>query len=281
MYKKINILLLSLFLLFAIIPFVSAVPPFVSSSSTGGCVVVPMMRESIKLNQAFDFNFHIINSTNGFPLSNTSVSCYFHLYNQTGDHSFAIRLQNDPITEHLVTNEFVARLGGTNFSTIGDYAYIVQCNGTVSTGGCAEKGLFTVTHSGFTASTSRAIFDIGLLFILVIFLSICMLLFIKFDNLLARVGMIGLSYLFLIAISFISWQMANDFLLSASFLVEMFRILFFVLIIGALPLLLGAFIWYFMMLMKIKEIENLMKHGMSEDEARHRQGRTFKRGGYR
>jgi len=98
-------------------------------------------------------------------------------------------------------------------------------------------------------------------------------MFINFNNLLNRVGMIGIGYLLLIAITFISWQMASDFLLSAQFLVSMLRILFIVLMVGAFPLLIGAFAWYVLMLFKIKEIERLMGKGFSEQEARRRTSR--------
>jgi hypothetical protein len=129
---------------------------------------------------------------------------------------------------------------------------------------------FSITPNGEDASVGKAVFYIGLLIMLMIFLVGCVTLFMENDHLLAKVGFLGLGYLLTIAITFIAWNMANDFLLSAPFIVEMFRILFFVLIIGAFPLLIGAFAWYFIMLFKIKEIERLMGKGFSEDEARRR-----------
>jgi hypothetical protein len=129
---------------------------------------------------------------------------------------------------------------------------------------------FTITPNGEEASVGKAIFYIGLLFILLFFLALVVISFVYFDNLLNRVGMVGLGYLMIIAITFIGWNMANDFLTSSPFLIEMFRILFLVLMIGTFPLLIGAFAWYLIMLFKIKEIENLMKHGMSEQEASYR-----------
>lgn len=272
MFKHKKLFFLALIFLLAIMPLVLSVSPFISQTS-GGCIIIPMMRESIKVNQAFDFNFHVLNATNGYPISNTSISCVFHLYNQTGDHSYAEIMKNDPYSEHFVINEFVARLSAGNFSTVGDYAYQVNCNGTIAQGGCGEKGLFTVTNSGYIATTGRAVVDIGLLLVLIIFLAGCVLLFITNDNLLARVGSLGIGYLLLIAITFISWQMGESFLISAPFIASMFEILFYVLIIGLFPLIIGAFAWYVIMLFKIKEIENLMKHGMSQDEAERRVSR--------
>lgn len=129
---------------------------------------------------------------------------------------------------------------------------------------------FKVTPNGEDSNVGSAILYIGVLAVLIIFLILSIYSFVTFDNLLNRVGMLGLSYLFLIAITFIGWNMANDFLTSAPFLVEMLRILFFVLIIGAFPLLIGSFAYYFIMLFKIKEIERLMGKGMSGEEAERR-----------
>lgn len=276
MHNKTTILLFAMIFLFAILPLVSSAPPFVSTNTQGGCQIVPLIRDTLKQNADFDFNFHVINQSNGYPLSNSSISCVFHLYNQTGDHVFFENLKNDPISEHFVINEFVARINGTNFSKVGNYAYQVQCNGTATVGGCAEKGLFIVTPSGIEATTGRALIDMGLLFVLLLFLTGAVFIFTSSENLLAKVGMFGFGYLLLIAITFISWNMATDFLLSAPFIADMFRILFFVLIIGAFPLLLGAFAWYVIMLFRIKEIERLMGKGMSYDEAERRQGAKYK-----
>jgi hypothetical protein len=135
---------------------------------------------------------------------------------------------------------------------------------------------FLITPNGEEASIGKAVFYIGLLIMLVVFLVGCVYLFMNNDNLLSKVGFLGLGYLVLIAITFISWNMAKDFLTSSPFLVDMFRILFFVLMIGVFPLFIGAFAWWIIMAMKTKEIERMMNKGMSYDEANKRQGRKFK-----
>jgi hypothetical protein len=70
--------------------------------------------------------------------------------------------------------------------------------------------------------------------------------------------------------------MASDFITSSPFLIEMLRILFFVLVIGAFPLLIGAFAWYLIMLFKIREIERLMSKGLDYNEAEQRSGGKYK-----
>lgn len=164
--------------------------------------------------------------------------------------------------------DFDIIVSATEFQATGS-----QCMGITCTDGVGyESGSVCreITPNGQFSEIGTSIFYIGLLFILIVFLIVCIVIFMKYDNLLARVGMIGLGYLLLIAITFIGWNMASDFLTSAPFLVEMLRILFFVLIVGFFPLVIGGFAWYVLMLFKIKEIERLMGKGFSEDEARRR-----------
>jgi hypothetical protein len=144
----------------------------------------------------------------------------------------------------------------------GEYSYFSECG----------HGSFSVTPNGEEATTGKAVFYIGLLFVLLFFLGISIYFFSDTDNLLGKVASIGLGYLLLIAINFIAWNMASDFLTSSPFLIEMMRIVFFVLIVGLFPLLVGGFIWYFLMLWRIKEIQRLMDKGIGYDEANKRAG---------
>jgi hypothetical protein len=66
--------------------------------------------------------------------------------------------------------------------------------------------------------------------------------------------------------------MAKDFLTSSPFLIEMMRIVFFILLAGAFPLLVGMFAYYLIMVFKIKEIQGMMDKGIGYDEAKKRAG---------
>lgn len=258
-----------------VIPLVPAPSPFITSASAGSCQIAPIARDTLKKGYNFEFDFHVYNSTSGSPLSaSTPLSCSFHLYNQTGEHSYFAFLTNDPASLHGVTNEWSRLVSGKNLSSVGSYAYLVQCNSTQFA--CADKGFFTVTNSGYEATTGRALFDMGILGVLIIFLLGSGILFVYYDSIPIKAGMFGFGYLMLIAITFISWQMASDFLLSAQFLVAVLRILFIALIIGLFPLVIGAFAWYVIMAFKIKQIEGMMKKGISYDEAERRTGGKYK-----
>ena len=178
-------------------------------------------------------------------------------------------LQSEKIMTKNV-NRFNYTLPASNTSLTGTYVVCGYCDGAVW---CAD---FEVTPNGEESDIGSAILYIGLLAVLIFFLTMSIMAFKNFDNLLTRVGMLGISYLLIMAITFIGWNMANDFLTSAPFLVEMLRILFFVLIVGLFPLLIGAFAWYVIMLFKIKEIQRLMDHGMDMGDAERRVGRRHR-----
>lgn len=260
--KNISLLLCMVFL-FAFIPFVQSAPPVTSVQQfTEGLYLKYPSDQIIKQNMPYEFEVHVYNISNGMPIT-TGITCYFHLYNSTGKHQLEL---TDSTPSHVFDYSFNVLAG--NFTEVGDYYYIVQCNST-SLGGFIEVAI-EVTPNGLETSTGGAIIEVSLILVLLILLMSCVFIFMETDNLLARVGTLGFGYLLLIAITFISWNMASDFLLSAPFIAEMFRILFFVFVVGAFPLLIGAFAYYLIMIFKIKEIQRLMDHGMSENDAQRR-----------
>lgn len=265
MYKKINILLLMIFL-FSIIPLVSSAPPFQTQQSLTGVDIAGVDFSAIKTSTSRTAVANVFNSTSGLPLL-SGVSCQFQVFS-VADTGSLIFTNSTPT---IIGNTFYFGIPNTVYNKTSEYTRIIQCN--TSLVGGFYKSSFFATPNGFITDTGRSLIDVGLLLMLIVFIVIAMYIFVRFDNLLVRVGMFGLTYLLLIAITFISWNMANDFLFSAPFITDMFRILFIVLVVGAFPLLIGAFVWYLIMLFKIKEIERLMTKGFSEDEARRRSSR--------
>lgn len=171
LFERKGVTPLILFLIvITLLPLASSASPFISASDNG-CQITPIVRDTLSVNQAFDFNFHVFNFSNGVPLSNTTLSCYFHLYNQTGDHSYSTTLKNDPYSEHQVINEWAARLSETNFSSSGYYAYLVQCNGTQM--GCEDKGAFKVIDNVVTDTASSD----WRIFVILILLAMSLLVF--------------------------------------------------------------------------------------------------------
>lgn len=181
---------------------------------------------------------------------------------------------NYPNSSMAISNKAMTKSGTEftypfcNTSLLGQY--IVNGVGDIDGLGTIFAYDFEITVNGKTATTGRALIDGALILVLVVFLICSLWIFLTTDNLLGKVGMVGFGYLLLIAISFISWNMASDFLLSAPFLASFFKILFIVLMVGLLPLIIGGFVWYFFMVFKVKEIERLMTRGFSVEEAKRR-----------
>ncbi len=96
---------------------------------------------TIQQNTAFEFEIHLFNESNGAYI--TDADCFFHLYNSTGKH---IAELNDSTPNHKF--DFSFNVGGGNFSKIGDYAYVIQCN--TSYGGGFISVPIEITASGFT-----------------------------------------------------------------------------------------------------------------------------------
>lgn len=259
MFKKRIVLMLAFLFLLTIMPLVSSAPPVTTVQQfQEGYVIRPPQDTVLKVGETHDFDLHVFNISNGKAII-SGISCYLHLYGTDGDHLTTLQ------TSTPVMFDYEFSVMGANFSTAGDYYINYQCNSS-TLGGYESNGLL-VTPNGNEITTPKSIFYVGLLSILIFFFAITIFSFTQFNNLLNRVAMIGLGYLLSIAITFIGWNMASDFLISSPFLIDMLRILFLVLVIGFFPLVIGGFAWYFIQLFQIKEIQDLMNKGMSEDEA--------------
>lgn len=174
MIKKINILIVFLVLI-NILPSVIAIKPLTSTTNTEGYFIHTPLIDYLKKNQSMDFNFHVYNYTNGVPINNASTKCYFHLYNNSGDHILFISdVEHDAVTEHGVVNEWVVRVNGNNFSRLGFYSYIIQCNS--STQGGFSEFMFEVTQNGRYPASHNFLIFYYICFILVVCLMIWLLI---------------------------------------------------------------------------------------------------------
>lgn len=251
-----------IFLLIAIMPMISAVPPVTTTTNfPSGYAIIDSPQNYLKQNQDYTYNFFVRNASNGVLISNVSTNCSFYLSNSSGNLIYS----SDAIYVGTDLGYWYTLISGGNFSETGVYSYGIKCEGVSFATG--KSGVWEVTPNGLDLPVGNAFIYIGLLIVFVIFLIGTVVIFMSSENLLSRVNMIGLGYLLLIAINFIAWNMASDFLLSAPFIASMFRIIFFVLIIGLFPLVIAGFIYYLLMLFKIKEIERLMTRGLSYEDA--------------
>jgi hypothetical protein len=148
MGKKINLVLLFTFLL--MFSLVSAVPPVttVSSFPEGYYIEVHPIMDYYKEGQTVTLNAHIENSSNGYVV-NSSLTCWMHLYNSTGDH---VVIQSTNVTDHFHDYEF--KILGGNFTKEVKSFHIYCLNGGL--GGNYAKAI-EVTYTGKNLSMQELI----------------------------------------------------------------------------------------------------------------------------
>jgi hypothetical protein len=143
-------LYITLFMLLLAFPLVSAKNPIQISSVGAGLEIQFPAEDYLEANITHDFNFHIFNSSTGLAVNSTAitVTCFFHLYNETGNHLLKLI---DTVPSNTFDYEF--EVGGGNWTFLGEYSYIVQCN-TSTQGGFAAVPI-TITSSGLEQNISR------------------------------------------------------------------------------------------------------------------------------
>jgi len=114
--------MLVLFLLLVPV-MVIGVKPLAVSSPIGTLSIAYPSAQAFKLGTDFDLYFHIFNGTSGAPLSNTSINCSIHIYNE---------LDNKHIVNSSLTYkgnyDFEYEVNSSIFGgVIGFYPYIVYC----------------------------------------------------------------------------------------------------------------------------------------------------------
>ena len=174
MKKGFCLLTAFIFIFIFSVSLVIAPPPVQTNTviDTGVTIQYPKF-EALKTNQDFTFHFHTFNATSGFPLTNTSLSCTFHLYNDLGKHIFE---DNGGVGYDSNLIEWAVFIDGSNFSTIGNYAYIFECNSS-SVGGFLSAPLM-VSNTNVSSTTANAIFHtlitffIFALFVMILYLNI-------------------------------------------------------------------------------------------------------------
>lgn len=243
------------------INFVDAAAVQVNVNSQTGLQIFYPNFESVKQNTGFEFHIHVSNLSNGYPLTNDLVDCYLCLFNSSGSHIIegGILEKDSDGWDHKIN------IASGNFSDLGWHSFYIWCNMT-NLGGEA-KTTFQVTPTGEINTTSKAVFYIGILFLLAILLLISIYGFVEAEQVWAKAGSIGISYLFLIAISFISWNMAANFMTSSPFIIDFLKIIFLILTIAFFPLIIILFVYGVWMMLQIEEIKKLQEQGYTPEEA--------------
>lgn len=160
---QLPVVALSVLLLFLSLAVVSAAPPFAQTSDTAMQIEYPKITV-IKQGSPYEFSIHVINDTN--RLTNKTVQCFLHLYDHIGSH---IRygntsMQFDDSPQYGL--DFYKVVSGKNFTSIGTYAYVIECNSTAQV--AFVSGIIEVTPSGFTSTLGFYIILMSIIVLMVI-----------------------------------------------------------------------------------------------------------------
>lgn len=126
---------------------------------------------------------------------------------------------------------------------------------------------FYVTPNGEESDVAKGLLYLGLFSVLILFLSLSIYGIVKVENMYGRFALFWVAWIFLIAVSFIAWNLSSDFLTSAPFVVSMFKIVFYFVMIASFPLMLGSIAWVVYIHTVTDEMKAMMERGMSPEEA--------------
>jgi len=209
--------------------------------------------------QGTDITISIPCTSNGSVCS-PATNCYSTIINPEP----TVLLNNQLMQKN--SGVFEINLSDNQTEINGEYELNVYCSD--GNGNSISRFLkFHITPNGELPSTARGLLYIGLFIILIIFFIMTIYGFMSASSLLGKFTLFHFAYLFLIAITFIAWNMSNDFFVSSLYLVSFMRLLWWVVFIAYFPLILVSFIWIGYMMLTIKQVKKLMESGVPEDEA--------------
>lgn len=185
----------------------SAASPFIGTTSTKPDITIEHpITDVIAANLSHKFHFHLFWTNTSYPIINTTaIQCIFHLYDPFGNHI----LKNNLVgSDDRFDWEQIVAAG--NFTILGQYSYVFQCNNSI-VGGFYEHD-FLVTPTGHS-SEQENIYNLDIaLYALFIIAFIFFIGFIFIPDLILKWASFGLFFLFLvIGINLIGISMHNSF----------------------------------------------------------------------
>ena len=265
MKKKRLLSILGMLMLFSMFSLVAAQPPFETNVNTiSGLQIFYPQFEWAPQDMNFNLHVHVSNISNGVQFPNDEVSCYIHLYNTTGDHTY----ESNEMGKDSNGWDHEIELTSGNFSDLGYHAFYIWCNNTAEGLGGEVKGTFEVNPTGTEFTISEAILYGFLLLLLGLFLYLGLYGIRKAVSVEWLIGYICLSYIILYLIISIIWILSANYLWAFPMLGNVLFIIWLIMGFGFLP-----FIIVVSLVMLGKEAtaaleQGYIKQGYSPEEAR-------------
>ena len=248
--------------------FVSAVPPVIQASYSGGLEIAYPQYDYVPKDTGFNLRVHVINLT--ASMTNITTSCFLDLYNHTGE-----EIMHNFLSYHVV-GDFEVPISSNNFSDLGLHSFYIQCNNTNKQIGFVS-GKFEVTSTGkeFTIPQSY-IYMGGLIFLVLLIFGIAVIINklpstdsrdeegailhisqLKHLRSVLWVVIWGLALAIMFIISNLALAYLSSSMMGALFFV-LYQIMFYATIIGV-PI---YFIWIFVKIFRDAEFKRMIERGV-------------------
>lgn len=125
---------------------------------------------------------------------------------------------------------------------------------------------FLVTEEGEQLTPIDVAIYLVLLAILVGFFVFALIMVFRTENPAGKFASIAISYLLLFAASFVSWNL-TQYLIPDTGIEVLFWLSFLILSIGAFPFVIGLLAWWTISIVKMKEVQDMVKRGFPLEDA--------------
>jgi len=257
--KKLNFLIVGMFLLVVMLSFVSAKPP-VTTEFIGdtNLVVEANVFEYYKINEGAMVYIHVFNKTNGKMLDDTTVDCDVELTNSNG----TVMMNGVPTfdDEHWVMSR-----PSTLITDRGKYALIIHCNATNTDG--YKTFFFEANGYGEELDTAHSIkFNSAMLFMLILFLMALVGLFVT-ENYIGKLALYWVSHVLFVVGTFSMWQFNLGYTTTFLGMAGAWKVMFYVGIGAVIPMVILSMAWIFYIHLFNEHFEKLISKGHDTESA--------------
>lgn len=254
----------------------SAVPPVQTTAlldTSDSLLIEYMQLETIKVNEPYEYHFHVYNQSNNFEITNKSVACEGHMYNTKGMKVLTLQAKEFIGSDGQVDG-FFFNVSAGNFSNVGLFKYHVYCNDSIRGG--FVTGQILVSTNNQNPTEAQAIVYIGMLVLtLILFLTAVFITFsIKSQNEMDFGGLVKVnfnkylkylmfyvSYLLLWLVIFFAWQISFNFL-QTEFFTTLLRIIYVSMTILLAPMFLITFLFAMVKWLTDLKLHKLYERGL-------------------
>lgn len=155
-------IVLCLIILIGMLQVVNAAPPVLSTVQSGSLEILAPTYNYVTQGEDKNIYWHVFNATQ--LLTNKTATCYYHLYSQKLKGEHIVTVNN--VKTFTNGRDFEVEIAGANFTTVGEYCHLIECNTSSQTGGIER--CFTVNVSGNEVVSANIVLITMLLLVIII-----------------------------------------------------------------------------------------------------------------